>query len=97
VNDWESALEFIQEDVRAIVTDRHRKYGPGNVREYGELGLIIRCRDKLARLQHHVDTGTGDMPDESVEDAWADLAGLALIGLMFLRGWWELPFEGEPK
>ena len=68
--------------------DRQRKYGPGNIARFGDYGVLVRCADKLARLERHYAQGVGDMPDESVEDAWSDLAVYATIALVCRRGAW---------
>lgn len=68
---------------------RQRKYGPGNIAAFGDLGVCVRAQDKLARLRHHYfGGGAGDMPDESVDDAWRDLAVYAVIALVCREGGW---------
>lgn len=72
-----------------LFKDRQRKYGPGNIAAFGDLGVCVRAQDKLARLRHHYFAGgAGDMPDESVDDAWSDLAVYAVIALVCRHGGW---------
>lgn len=44
------------------------------------IGAMVRANDKVKRLQKFA--GTGELANESVEDAFMDLAGYALIGLV---------------
>lgn len=71
-----------------LFKDRQRKYGPANIAAFGDHGVLVRCHDKLARLRRHYVEGTGDMPDESVDDAWRDLAVYAVIALVCREGGW---------
>lgn len=73
------------EEVKAIMHERGAKYGPGNIAEFGELGVLVRLSDKLARLRHS--SGT-DFADESSRDAWLDIIGYGLIGLAWADGNW---------
>jgi hypothetical protein len=63
---------------------RQRKYGMGNIAQFGAAGCVVRSADKLARLSRVYigNSRTGDMTDESVRDAWLDLVNYALMGLM---------------
>jgi len=70
----EALLEFYQEKF-AIMTQRHRKYGPGNIAASGFKGLVTRIKDKVARLEH----GLGEMPDEPWQDTIIDLGNYADI------------------
>lgn len=72
-----------------LFKDRQRKYGPANIAAFGDSGVCVRAHDKLARLRHHYFAGgQGDMPDESVDDAWRDLAVYAVIALVCREGGW---------
>lgn len=71
-----------------LFKERQRKYGSGNIAAFSDYGVLVRCHDKLARLKRHYVEGVGDMPDESVEDAWMDLAVYATIALVCRKGQW---------
>jgi hypothetical protein len=75
-------------DAFDIFQDRQLKYGPNNIAKRREKGLITRIDDKLTRLARVYLEGSTDMPDESIEDTWIDLANYALIGLLCHRGHW---------
>lgn len=68
--------------------DRQRKYGKGNIAEFGATGCLVRLHDKMARLRRVYMEGAGDTPDESVEDSWRDAVNYALMGLMCHKGQW---------
>ena len=74
--------------LEALFWDRQRKYGPANIAAFGDFGVLVRCSDKLARLNRAYTQGVGDMPDESVDDAWRDLAVYAMIALLCRSGRW---------
>jgi hypothetical protein len=69
--------------------DRQKKYGPDNIATFGELGCLVRCSDKIARLRRSLVTHPGtDFNDETVEDAWMDLVNYAIMALMCRHGDW---------
>ena len=75
--------------ILALFRERQAKYGPKNIAEFGEVGVVVRLYDKLARLRNfYFDGGAGDMADESVEDAWSDIACYAVIALVCKKGRW---------
>jgi hypothetical protein len=71
-------------EVQDIMVSRHKKYGPGNISEFGELGLLVRLGDKFARLKNNRE----DFSDESVDDTVAVLIGYSLIWKMVRAGDW---------
>ncbi|HKN44278.1 MAG TPA: hypothetical protein VJW23_10160 [Propionibacteriaceae bacterium] len=81
---WEQDLKDLLAEVRALMSDRHKKYGSGNIAKRGLPGILVRLDDKLARL----DNGDMDFGDESYRDAWMDVVGYSLIALMCLDGSW---------
>lgn len=89
-----SWLEEKLEEVAAVMRDRGAKYGPGNIAEFGELGVLVRLSDKLARLRHSREV---DFADESSRDAWIDIIGYGLIGLAWADGQWPGSERPEPE
>jgi hypothetical protein len=70
---------------------RQKKYGPGNIAAFGELGCVVRGFDKMARLRHTLieDPDRGGLTyDESIEDSWKDLTNYAVMGLVCHRKQW---------
>ena len=72
------------DEVRDVMVERGKKYGPGNIQEFGELGVLVRLSDKLARLRHT----TQNFGDETSTNSWVDVIGYGLIGLAWSRGDW---------
>jgi hypothetical protein len=99
---WEEALDVVFLHLRRLMVERHRKYGPGNIAQGGQPGVLIRAGDKHERLRTAYTRPDGSIsewppgdqfPDESVDDAWADLANYGAIALMVRWGWWQLPAD----
>lgn len=77
-------LEELLEEVKEVMYSRGRKYGPGNIAEFGELGVLVRLSDKLSRLRYT----TEQFGDETSRDSWLDMVGYGLIGLLWCDGKW---------
>lgn len=64
-------------------------YGPGNIAALGQIGVVLRMNDKFERLwNYHV---LGITPPEGTEgnrDAWLDMLGYGLIGVLLEDGHW---------
>ena len=80
-------LELAHENIQ-LADRKQQDYGPKNILYSGELGIIVRCQDKLCRLKHLLEKNDGVM-NESIEDSYRDLANYALIGILLRRGEWE--------
>lgn len=73
---------------------KQRDYGHHNILRFGTYGVIVRCHDKIARLEHLL--GNNKVPNnESIRDNLMDVAGYAAIGIMLHHGWFEKQLE-EP-
>lgn len=87
---FEEALVRLTNDNLALLLSKHKDYGPSNIANApgGAInGLRVRMHDKLARINHLVDSGA--TPEhESLRDSFIDLANYSLIGLMVLDGRW---------
>jgi len=73
-----------------LLLKKHKDYGPTNIAfaPGGAInGLRVRMHDKLARINHLVDSGKAPS-NESLRDSFLDLANYAIIGLMALDGDW---------
>jgi len=80
-------LELAHENVQ-LADRKQQDYGPNNILYSGEMGIIVRCQDKLCRLKHMLEKN-GGVQNESIEDSYRDLANYALIGILLRRGDWE--------
>jgi hypothetical protein len=93
VKTYEDAIDWAWLRVRPILIDRQRKYGHENINRSGELGLLVRLNDKLARMGNLLKV-SGE--DESVEDTAIDIAGYGIIWVMWLNGLWgRFPLEED--
>lgn len=89
--DW---LEDLVAEVLELMKERGAKYGPGNIAQFGDYGVMVRLSDKLSRLQTSL---THEFSDESVEDTWKDIINYGLIGLAWRRGLWPGSFKDPAK
>jgi hypothetical protein len=83
----ETLLECIE-----LFDKKQLDYGPGNIAEFGELGVVVRTNDKMARMKNLLFQGGQWNPqnaaNEPIEDTWKDVCNYGAIGLMCLRGDW---------
>lgn len=83
------------EQVFGIFCKKQRSYGPMNIAEFGEKGVILRSNDKLKRLINlRYNDIENPLDDETVEDTWIDIADYGIIGLLCYAGEWP---TGEAK
>lgn len=80
-------------DVDTVVSTlirKQRDYGHENIRRFGRQGLMVRCHDKVARLENL--TGSTATPNnESIDDTLLDVVGYSAIGIMWERSLFLLP------
>lgn len=70
-----------------LADSKQQDYGPDNITFSGEVGIAVRCQDKICRLKHLLESG-GEANNESIEDTYKDLANYAMIGLLLHRNEW---------
>jgi len=73
-----------------LLLRKHKDYGPANIANApgGPLnGLRVRLHDKMARVNHLIDTGV-EPSNESLRDSFADIVNYGIIGLCVLDGRW---------
>ena len=83
----------------ALLIKKHLDYGPRNIADFGELGVLVRLNDKVQRLRHIL--ASGKQPaNEAIEDTWRDIANYGLIGYLVRMGYWpgmEVKHEQEKE
>jgi hypothetical protein len=88
--EFDSLVESYFEAQTELLLTKHRDYGPTNISRSpgGPLnGLRVRIHDKVARINHLIDTGK--QPDhESLRDSFMDLANYSVIALMVIDESW---------
>ena len=77
-----------------LLIRKHKDYGPKNIAHSpgGALnGLRVRMHDKVARINHLVDSRVAPS-NESLRDSFVDLLNYSAIAILVLEGKWpELP------
>jgi nucleoside 2-deoxyribosyltransferase len=78
--------------------DKNADYSPANILGTGEVGLVTRLWDKVARLLNltgfkiEIASSSFDHPmkpkNESIDDAYMDLAVYGIIGILLRKGLW---------
>lgn len=88
-----NAYDIVDELVDLLVT-KHKDYGPKNIADSpgGAInGLRVRMHDKLARINNLFENNKHTEPEhEAFEDSFKDMANYAIIGILVLRGKWDL-------
>lgn len=83
---------FNSQELVDTLVRKQRDYGHQNILRFGTYGVIVRCHDKIARLEHLL--GNNKVPNnESIRDNLMDVAGYAAIGIMLNHGWFEKELE----
>ena len=87
---FEDACRKVAGQIADLVIKKQKDYGHDNINAFGELGLVVRTNDKIARLRNlHGKEGV----TEPRIDAWRDIAGYALIALMLDEGTFNLELK----
>jgi len=74
-------------DNAKVFARKQADYGPGNIEGFGELGVLIRLNDKVARLRNLAGK-VGGTVNESITDSWLDVANYGVIAQMIAAGKW---------
>ena len=87
-----SYVNLMYEDT-VLFGKKHHDYGTGNISATGEVGVLFRASDKLARLFNFlnkklIDGGQLQVANESIDDAWSDLRNYAGIARVIRAGEW---------
>lgn len=93
---FEGAIDKIFAEQKEIMVGKQRDYGHENITSMGELGILVRANDKIARLKNLV-IGKRKPKNEVIEDSWRDLLNYALIALMLRSGIFTLPLKEDLK
>lgn len=68
---------------------KQHDYGSDNIGAFGELGVLVRANDKLARLRNLLYNRPDEPSNESVRDSWQDLSVYGVIARIVRRGDWK--------
>lgn len=93
--DYEHKLDATLASIRAMLLKKHHDYGENNLSRFGVFGILVRCSDKLARIENLLKRDS-EVKDETQADTWRDLAGYAIQCLiMFFPEEQTKPDEGR--
>jgi len=100
IKTFEEGLEKITDDLKKLMIRKQNDYGHENIMASGEVGIIVRMTDKLARLRNLYDITDKSFikkipKNESLKDSFQDIANYAIIALMLRRGVFTLPLKKE--
>lgn len=90
MDDFDLVVRDVYEHAQSVLLRKHQDYGPKNISGSpgGALnGLRVRMWDKLARINHLVESGATP-ENESLRDSFEDLMNYAAIALLVLDGDW---------
>ena len=87
---FDEACQQIASEIVKLICEKQHDYGHDNINAFGELGLLVRTNDKIARLKNLI--GKEGITEPRI-DAWRDIAGYAIIALMLDRDWFKLELE----
>jgi len=87
---FEERLNEIFTEMKEILIKKQSDYGSQNIKETGEVGIIVRMNDKMARLKNL--NGFNDnsykpktAKNESIDDAYMDIANYAILALLLRK------------
>ena len=66
--------------------EKNADYGDKNLLRFGTFGILVRCSDKLERIEHlfKSEKPKGEV-GESEEQEWLDIAGYAMQAIRLIR------------
>ena len=88
-NKFSASLKELQEAQFDIAMKKNEDYASEedafvNMRDGGELGILTRMQDKMARIKNLLQK-ENQVRDESIEDTLGDLANYSNILILYLR------------
>ena len=89
---FEEACHQVAQELAELVIRKQTDYGQENILAFGELGLLIRANDKVARLKNLIHNKKEGIT-EPKDDAWDDLGGYSIIAKMLREGYFTLPLK----
>lgn len=94
---FQDAMLDVLSDISDTLIKKQLDYGPNAIKRFGLEGIVIRMSDKMERLINLIELKKDPAIDESIEDTLFDLAGYAVIGLMYLEGNFPLPIKQKDE
>jgi len=91
-------LDFFNAQIQALklFRDKQYDYGPENISNFGDIGVLVRLNDKIERLKNLM-FNNKEAHNESIIDTWIDISNYGLIGLMCAINIWPNVKQYEIK
>ena len=89
---FDVACYEVGKEIAELVIKKQHDYGKDNILAFGELGVLIRTNDKIARLRNLLNK---EGVTEPRIDAWMDIVGYGIIALLLDRDWFGLELEDK--
>lgn len=88
-NHADIVVDFLSVQLEALklFIAKQYDYGPENISNFGDIGVLVRLNDKIERLKNLMFNGNTAV-NESIEDTWIDIGNYGLIGLMCKQDLW---------
>lgn len=93
-----AGFKEIIEQMYQVHLDKNADYSPANILGTGEIGIIVRMWDKMARLMNLLGFDIEvsfikyktpiEAKNESIDDTLIDMAVYSIIGLLYRKGKW---------
>lgn len=93
---FEDGIDEVLAELRATLISKQREYGPSNILDFGDFGILVRTNDKIGRLKNLYKNDI-QPKNESVDDSWLDNAGYSILALMYRNGTFELELENDEE
>lgn len=91
---FEDGIDEVLAEIRTTLISKQREYGPSNILDFGDFGILVRTNDKVGRLKNLYRNNIKP-ENESIDDSWLDNAGYSILALMYRRGTFTLPMEED--
>lgn len=86
---WLDKINIIIDKIKETVQMKHHDYGDNNLKRRGELGIIFRIEDKLARIENLLTTQP--MAKESRTKEWLGICECAIQAVVLFAGEFDPP------
>jgi hypothetical protein len=79
-----------------LMAGKQHDYGHGNIAKFGQMGVLVRLWDKIARYNNLV-RRNADAVNESLQDTLIDMIGYVVIHQMLALGTFMFPLEADKE
>lgn len=97
---FEGAIDEVLAELKTLMVKKQRDYSSANILECGEVGVVVRMNDKMARIKNLFGVTDGTYKfraaqNESVDDSFRDIANYGIIALLLRRKKFGLPLASN--